>query len=402
MEPIRLTASIDGHRYDTATAVLLADDAYWDGHSSERHGRNQFLFRTQLRGLYFVLRRSLLPEEEDCLIPLNRDEAMALWSALPHRNMEVRDAFPSSVGVAAALKPVHTERSAAAAPVASPELPPDPATASTSRLPVPARDDLAEGVTLDPEAARQRYRPRAGARALEAGGPSVEVAGKEVSPSASTAVEQQQAAPRPPDATLSHFSAPPGVSKPQLKGPRSRVASEAAPGPVLPEPAPPGLEHEVPTGAAGTPAVEGADEAPSSSEVSPAEREGPAGPSVSAAGALDTGELWLDEQGEWQVAGVVRHRTGRLRLVEDRLVVTTNGVAGRFKKTPWSREDELAASEVLEIRVGRGRAPSVRIVPREAGAPVIELLACRPAVTLEALLSELQRIGPEIVVRGLP
>lgn len=38
---------IDRTRYSVADAELIASDNYWDGRNSERHGRNQFLFRTK-------------------------------------------------------------------------------------------------------------------------------------------------------------------------------------------------------------------------------------------------------------------------------------------------------------------------------------------------------------------
>jgi len=38
---------IGGKRYNTATAKLIASDAYWDGHNWERRGRNTFMLRTK-------------------------------------------------------------------------------------------------------------------------------------------------------------------------------------------------------------------------------------------------------------------------------------------------------------------------------------------------------------------
>jgi hypothetical protein len=97
---------------------------------------------------------------------------------------------------------------------------------------------------------------------------------------------------------------------------------------------------------------------------------------------------------------VVRHSTGRLLLLGDGLGISTSGVTGRFKKTPWAREDVVRGADILEVRVGAGPAPSVHIVPREIGATVIELRACRPVPTLKALLSGLERSFPDIIIHG--
>ena len=38
---------INGLRYDTETAALVASDRWWDGHNFERNGRNTYLYRTK-------------------------------------------------------------------------------------------------------------------------------------------------------------------------------------------------------------------------------------------------------------------------------------------------------------------------------------------------------------------
>ena len=39
MKPIEMTAIIDGKRYGTLGATLIAGNDYWDGHNFERSGR---------------------------------------------------------------------------------------------------------------------------------------------------------------------------------------------------------------------------------------------------------------------------------------------------------------------------------------------------------------------------
>jgi hypothetical protein len=54
MKPRDMRAVIGRKVYDTATATLIADNAYWDGHNFERHGRNTFLYRAKNGGYFAV------------------------------------------------------------------------------------------------------------------------------------------------------------------------------------------------------------------------------------------------------------------------------------------------------------------------------------------------------------
>lgn len=54
MRMMDLIAVIGGKRYNTATATLLAHNAFWDGSNFERGGTNSFLLRTK-KGTYFWL-----------------------------------------------------------------------------------------------------------------------------------------------------------------------------------------------------------------------------------------------------------------------------------------------------------------------------------------------------------
>jgi hypothetical protein len=89
-----MTQIIDRKRYSTATATLLADDAYWDGHNYERHGRNTFLYRTP-GGSYFKVELTQWQGERDTLTPLTQDEAIELYESLNDSEaVPFAEAFP--------------------------------------------------------------------------------------------------------------------------------------------------------------------------------------------------------------------------------------------------------------------------------------------------------------------
>ena len=92
--PARLSLTVGGRRYSTATATLLAGDDYYDGRSSVRDGRNTFLYRTG-RGDYFLARCTQWVGESDRLEPVSREEAMRIWDAhLGERRVRYEEAFP--------------------------------------------------------------------------------------------------------------------------------------------------------------------------------------------------------------------------------------------------------------------------------------------------------------------
>ena len=80
-------------RYSTATATLIADDAFWDGHNYERRGRNSFLFRTP-KGNYFVVYRTQWQGEQSRLEPVSVDDALGHWESMSERHVEFEEAFP--------------------------------------------------------------------------------------------------------------------------------------------------------------------------------------------------------------------------------------------------------------------------------------------------------------------
>ena len=92
--PSNFEKIIDRKKYSTATATLLADDVYWDGHNMERQGRNRFLYRTP-NGAFFVVTLSQWQGEEDTLEPVDLDEAVALYEGpLSEHHVDYGEAFP--------------------------------------------------------------------------------------------------------------------------------------------------------------------------------------------------------------------------------------------------------------------------------------------------------------------
>jgi hypothetical protein len=93
MQPRSFNEVIDGKRYRTETATLIASDAYWDGSNWERSGRNTYLYRTP-KGSFFVVRQTCWQGERDTLKPVTQDEATGWWEILPEHEMDFVDAFP--------------------------------------------------------------------------------------------------------------------------------------------------------------------------------------------------------------------------------------------------------------------------------------------------------------------
>lgn len=93
MRPKKMCKVLDGKRYDTEAAEIIADDCYWDGSNFERRGRNTFLYKTPNNG-YFAVHQTMWQGEIDRLEPLTVDEAQALWETLPEQNVDFEEAFP--------------------------------------------------------------------------------------------------------------------------------------------------------------------------------------------------------------------------------------------------------------------------------------------------------------------
>ena len=85
---------INGKQYNTETAVLLADNEYWDGRNLERHGRNTHLYRTR-NGAYFCGYSTQWQGEKSYLKVLSEDEAVALYEQLHDADaLPFEKAFP--------------------------------------------------------------------------------------------------------------------------------------------------------------------------------------------------------------------------------------------------------------------------------------------------------------------
>jgi len=96
MGPCKITRIIDGKRYSTETATMLASDCWWDGSNHERGGRNTFLYRTP-KGAYFALHRSMWQGEHDTIEPLTQAEALKLYERMADHDCDevsVSVAFP--------------------------------------------------------------------------------------------------------------------------------------------------------------------------------------------------------------------------------------------------------------------------------------------------------------------
>ncbi len=92
--PKEMTRTVGGRRYSVADAELIADDAFWDGHNFERHGRNTFLYKTKT-GNYFSVTLTQWQGERDELTPLTQEEAIALYERLDDADaLQFEYAFP--------------------------------------------------------------------------------------------------------------------------------------------------------------------------------------------------------------------------------------------------------------------------------------------------------------------
>ena len=83
---------INGLKYDTKVADLVASDRYWDGHSYDRDGRNTYLYKTQ-NGRYFLLHTSNWQGERDHIEPVGLIDAKHYYEKMPEHNMSYTEAF---------------------------------------------------------------------------------------------------------------------------------------------------------------------------------------------------------------------------------------------------------------------------------------------------------------------
>lgn len=78
MKPQTMQQIIEGKRYNTEAATLLAGNDWWDGHNFERGGTQAFLYRTP-KGRYFFQHLTQWEGQRDGLAPCTVDEAAAFW-----------------------------------------------------------------------------------------------------------------------------------------------------------------------------------------------------------------------------------------------------------------------------------------------------------------------------------
>jgi len=83
---------INGLKYDTKVADLVASDRYWDGHNWSRHGRNTYLYRTKA-GRFFVYRTSNWQGERDHIEPVGLKDAKHYYEKMPEHDMSYAEAF---------------------------------------------------------------------------------------------------------------------------------------------------------------------------------------------------------------------------------------------------------------------------------------------------------------------
>ena len=93
MDPKTMSLIVGGKRYRTENSTLLASDVAWNGRSYEKLGRNNFLFRTS-KGNYFMQHQTTWDYESDSLVPLARDQALAVYEELPVKVVDLEAAFP--------------------------------------------------------------------------------------------------------------------------------------------------------------------------------------------------------------------------------------------------------------------------------------------------------------------
>lgn len=83
---------VEGKRYRTETATLIAGNDYWDGHNFERNNRNTFLLRTP-KGNFFIQHQTRWQGEQDYIRPVTVEEAKELYESLTEQRLSYAEAF---------------------------------------------------------------------------------------------------------------------------------------------------------------------------------------------------------------------------------------------------------------------------------------------------------------------
>lgn len=87
---------VNGKRYNTETATIIASDEYWDGSNYERGGTNTHLYRTP-KGAYFVGHSTCWQGSRSHIEVISKEDAMRLYEELPEHECEYETAFPGTV-----------------------------------------------------------------------------------------------------------------------------------------------------------------------------------------------------------------------------------------------------------------------------------------------------------------
>ena len=83
---------IEGKKYDTDTAKLVASDRYWDGSNFERGGRNTRLYKTP-NNRFFLHYSTLWQGERDYLEAIGEHTARSYYEELPEHGLDYLEAF---------------------------------------------------------------------------------------------------------------------------------------------------------------------------------------------------------------------------------------------------------------------------------------------------------------------
>lgn len=90
----KMTQIINGKRYNTETATLIASNEYWDGSKYERGGTNCHLYQSA-NGNYFVGYSTCWQGCMSYIEVISKAQAMRLYEELPEHECEYEEAFPS-------------------------------------------------------------------------------------------------------------------------------------------------------------------------------------------------------------------------------------------------------------------------------------------------------------------
>ena len=83
---------INGKKYSTETASLIASDRFFDGSNFERDGRNTYLYQTK-RGAFFLYHTTMWQGERDYIEPCTIEDAQDHYEHLPEHETTYKQAF---------------------------------------------------------------------------------------------------------------------------------------------------------------------------------------------------------------------------------------------------------------------------------------------------------------------